>query len=40
MSETRWCNICKQELEPENHSHICYSCSNIILSIETKIDQL
>jgi len=41
MSETRYCNICKQELSlEENHSHICRSCHNIIVNIETKIDEL
>jgi Zn finger protein HypA/HybF involved in hydrogenase expression len=40
MSETRYCNICKQELELENHSHICRSCNNIIMNIEAKIDKL
>ena len=40
MNETRYCNICKQELESENHSHICRSCNNKILNIETKVDEL
>lgn|GEM_PF-3551358 len=40
MSETRHCNICKQELESENHSHICRVCYNILLNIEAKIDEM
>jgi Zn finger protein HypA/HybF involved in hydrogenase expression len=40
MSEARICRICKSELDPENHAHICYSCQGKITSVETKIDEL
>jgi len=40
MSETRYCNICKQELGSENHSHICRACHNILVNIEAKIDEM
>jgi len=40
MSETRYCNICKQELGSENQSHICRACHNTILNIEIKIDEM
>jgi len=40
MSETRYCTICKQELGPENHSHICRACHDIVSTIEAKIDEM
>lgn len=40
MNEARYCNICKQELSSENHSHICRSCHTMILNIEAKIDEM
>ena len=40
MSETRYCNICKQEMGSESNSHICRSCHNKLLNIETEIDEM
>ena len=40
MSETRYCNICKQELAEDNYSHICRSCHTMIINIETQIDEM
>jgi hypothetical protein len=40
MSKTRYCNICKQEMGSEVYAHICRSCSDTILNIEIKIDEM